>query len=297
MIIYDPIVLKTASMAGLLEDLLQSNKLLDDIEIGVNFYLERIRLYFSRFFFLSKFEILQILSEVKSAEHIQPFLNKCFVGIHELDFDTENNDNNIRAMISFHQEKINFKNTIETSGQRGRVEKLLRSIEDEMRITIKNEIILAYSDFLTTDWIDWVLNWPQLIAQLVVQIFWVSDIHACLSNQNRELLEQVIETIKENLAQTTAILRDENVANLTKISLRSLCIMMINARDIIQSLLTNAGDLCATSFQWIAQLKYYWINGEVSVKMIDVTLKFGYEYLGNYDRLVSFPLTRLWLKI
>lgn len=283
MVIYDPIVLKTATMPGLLEDLIKSNELLDKVEIGVNSYLERTRLYFPRFFFLSNFEILQMLSETKNPRHVQPFLCKCYDGIHELEFDDEYN---ICAMISSSQEKVNFMKKINIAEARGRVEEWLRSVEDEMKRSIRNEIMRAYSDFLTTDWIDWILNWPQMVVLCIVQIFWVSDIQSCLIKQNRELLQNVIETLNSNIDELISMARNGDNTNSTKIALRSLCVTLINARDVTQVLLKNE-TLSISEFHWVAQLKYYWRDELVALEMIDTTMAFGYEYLGNYKRLVN----------
>lgn len=44
-------------------------------------------------------------------------------------------------------------------------------------------------------------------------------------------------------------------------------------------------------FDWMAQLRYYFSEGDVLVRMITTELHYGNEYLGNSGRLVITPLT------
>ncbi|XP_046897139.1 dynein axonemal heavy chain 12 [Hypomesus transpacificus] len=281
----DPKVLPATSLPGLLERLQDSNNLLDKILKGLNAYLEKKRLFFPRFFFLSNDEMLEILSETKDPLRVQPHLKKCFEGIAKLDFLP---NLEIQAMYSSEGERVQLIQLISTSEARGAVEKWLVQVEDVMLRSVRDVVARSRVAYGETPRKQWVKEWPGQVVLCTSQIFWTLEVHEAISG-GKEGLKNYYEQLQSQLKDIVELVRGK-LPKQTRTTLGALVTIDVHARDVVMDLI-NKGVSQDTDFQWLSQLRYYWHNENVRVRIINCDVKYAYEYLGNSPRLVITPLT------
>ncbi|RXG59116.1 Dynein heavy chain 7, axonemal [Armadillidium vulgare] len=251
--VVDPRALVATDQPNMLERLQENNSLLEDIQKGLNNYLEKKRLFFPRFFFLSNDELLEILSETKDPQRVQPHLRKCFQGIDALNFSSLLE---IEGMISSDGEMVQFSNRVIPGKARGLVEKWLLEVEEMMVQSLQDVMVRAMESYPQTPHQKWIIQWPEI----------------------DERIEEVVRLVKGELKPAD------------RITLGNLIISYVHGRDVAEELKSkNVQSL--QDFSWVSQLRYLWINELVQVHMIMTSIDYGYEYLGNTTRLVITPLT------
>uniref|UniRef100_A0A8C0MDS9 Dynein axonemal heavy chain 3 n=1 Tax=Canis lupus familiaris TaxID=9615 RepID=A0A8C0MDS9_CANLF len=269
----DTRVLVAADQPRMAERLQEANLLLEDIQKGLNDYLEKKRLFFPRFFFLSNDELLEILSETKDPLRVQPHLKKCFEGIAKLEF-TDNLE--ITGMISSEKETVPFKQIIYPTQAKGMVEKWLQQVEQMMLASMREVIRLG----IEVPRNQWVLQWPGQVVICVSSIFWTKEVSQALDflKKSNDQIAQIVQLVRGKLSSGA------------RLTLGALTVIDVHARDVVAKL--SEDNICdLNDFQWISQLRYYWNSENVHVQMITTEALYGYEYLGNSPRLVITPLT------
>ncbi|XP_070580015.1 dynein axonemal heavy chain 1-like isoform X2 [Ptychodera flava] len=276
----NPQVISLCPDARLLDNLKECNKLLEQVQKGLSEYLETKRSSFPRFFFLSDDELLEILSQTKDPTAVQPHLRKCFENIARLTFES---DLKITEMFSGEGEKVPFSQHMYPEGN---VEDWMTEIERIMKESLREitgRSIAKYPEMPRTEW---VLQWPGQIVIAGCQVFWTKMVEDAIQ---ADKLAELLETLKDQLNDLVALVRGD-LSKLHRMIMSALIVIEVHARDVVASMV-DEGVKNINDFEWISQLRYYWVDEFLYVRAVNAEFPYGFEYLGNTGRLVITPLT------
>ncbi len=117
--------------------------------------------------------MLEILSETKNPIKVQPHLKKCFEGINQLCFDTQNK---IVAMESSENEKVYFSKHVLPERANGLVEIWIKEVEDAMRQSLNSEALKAIEAYTNLTRDEFIGEFPGQIVLIINNIFWTSKV-------------------------------------------------------------------------------------------------------------------------
>ncbi|KAG7256187.1 hypothetical protein CRUP_035992 [Coryphaenoides rupestris] len=190
--------------------------------------------------------------ETKDPLRVQPHLKKCFEGISKLEF-LPNLDIQASRLIS-------------TSEARGAVEKWLVQVEDMMVRSVRDVVDRSRLAYAETPRKQWVKDWPGQVVLCTSQIYWTLEVHEAI-REGAHGLKNYYQQLQNQLKDIVELVRGK---------------LPKQTRTTLGALVT---------IDWLAQLRYYWTNENVRVRIINCDVKYAYEYLGNSPRLVITPLT------
>lgn len=254
---------------------------LESIERALIEYLETKRTAFPRFYFLSNEELLKILSQTTHPSAVQPYLKRCFENIGSITF--KGNDF-VTEMTSVEGELVPFVRPTQLTGS---VEHWMLGVEAEMRNTLEKVLERSVEQYSTKQRTEWIYEWPAQIVIAVFQIMWTSAVESAIKAGKLSELYGIIHNQLLDLAKMTQL---DSLSEINRTTISSCIVMEMHNRDIVHNLdKQNVSDI--RQFEWISQLRQYFVNGGAVIRMVNAEFNYGYEYLGSTNRLVITPLT------
>ncbi|ETW36323.1 hypothetical protein PFTANZ_02988 [Plasmodium falciparum Tanzania (2000708)] len=211
----------------------------------------------------------------------------------------ESKDYIAKGVYSVENEHLEFLNELVLKGN---VENYLKDLETHLKVTIRSilENAKICSENLDEQNRDetMITNYISQVVCTCNQIIVTEEINKCfdeLENGNESAFVDYKKVLIERINKLIKLVEKTDDYNI-RTKLLSLIILDVHTRDVIISFIKKKiSD--STSFDWQAQLKYYWVydkkinNYTCEIKLCDFKTKYLYEYIGNSGKLVITPLT------